>query len=164
VGTPFAFCRESGILPELRSAVVNAARQGEIDVLSDALASPTGFPFKVVQLKGTLSEAAIYESRLRSCDFGYLRNACQRSDGGIGWRCPAERENAYVAKGGKAEEVVGRKCLCAGLAAAVGLGAKGEPYIVTAGQSVRHLADYLRAGQDSYSARDVITRILGLAG
>jgi NAD(P)H-dependent flavin oxidoreductase YrpB (nitropropane dioxygenase family) len=161
VGTPFAFCRESGILAAWRAAVLKAARQGEIEVLSDAKASPTGFPFKVVQLKGTLSEAAIYGSRGRSCDLGHLRIAYQRPDGGIGWRCPAERESAYLAKGGNAEDLVGRKCLCAGLAAAAGLGAEGEPCIITAGESVRHLADYLRAGEDSYSAADVINRILG---
>jgi hypothetical protein len=103
----------------------------------------------------------VYTARTRTCDLGYLRNAYQRPDGTVGWRCPAERENAYLSKGGNSEDLAGRKCLCAALSAAVGLGAAGEPSLITAGLSVRQLLAYLPPGRDSYCAKDVISRILG---
>jgi nitronate monooxygenase len=60
VGTAFAFCEESGIAPELKASVLRASREGRARVFTDPLASPTGFPFKVVQLAGTLAEARIF--------------------------------------------------------------------------------------------------------
>ena len=39
-------------------------------VFTDPLASPTGFPFKVLGLEGTLSEPAVYARRERLCDLG----------------------------------------------------------------------------------------------
>lgn len=161
VGTPFAFCRESGIMPKFKAAVLQAARRGDVQVLSDGVASPTGFPFKVVQLPGTLSDPAVYATRGRACDFGHLRTAYERPDGTLGWRCPAEREAAYLSKGGLAEDISRRQCLCAALCAAVGMGADGEPCIITAGQSVGEIGRYARQGEDSYSAEDVISQILG---
>ncbi len=160
IGTPFAFCDESGILPELKTAVIRAAMRGDMDVFTDSNASPTGFPFKVVQLAGTLSDPEVYAARSRTCEFGYLRTAYRRQDGTLGWRCPAERENAYFTKGGKAEDTAGRKCVCAGLGAVVGMASPGEPPIITSGLSIRQLSRYVRAGQDSYSAEDVIRGIL----
>ena len=160
IGTPFAFCDESGVRQELKTAVIRAAMLGDIDVVTDANASPTGFPFKVVQLDGTLSEPEVYLARPRTCELGYLRSAYRRQDGSLGWRCPAERENAYFAKGGKAEDNAGRKCVCAGLGAVVGMGSPGEPPIITAGLSIRQLSRYVRTGQESYSAQDVIQSIL----
>src|SRR5665213_3347471 len=56
VGTAFAFCEESGIRPDLKQQVFELSRAGKLRVFTDPLASPTGFPFKVVQLPGTLSE------------------------------------------------------------------------------------------------------------
>ena len=55
VGTAFAWCEESGIPTETKARVLALSRRGEVRVLTDAVASPTGFPFKVVQLPGTLS-------------------------------------------------------------------------------------------------------------
>lgn len=89
---------------------------------TDALASPTGFPFKVVQLPGTVSEPATYEARTRICDLGYLRQPYRTADGKVGYRCPAEPIEDYVKKGGKIEDTVGRKCICNGLIATVGMG------------------------------------------
>ena len=44
-GTAFAFCEESGIAPELKRGVLDMARSGTARVITDPLASPTGFPF-----------------------------------------------------------------------------------------------------------------------
>jgi nitronate monooxygenase len=59
-------------------------------VFTDPLASPAGFPFKVAQMAQTLSEASLYENRPRICDLGYLRHPYRKTDGTVGYRCPAE--------------------------------------------------------------------------
>ncbi len=59
VGTAFAFCNESGIMSSLKRRVIEHARAGNVDVLTDPKASPTGFPFKVVQMPGTLSDTLV---------------------------------------------------------------------------------------------------------
>ena len=78
VGTLFAFCRESGLLRSLKEKALSVASQGVGKVITDALASPTGFPFKVLSLEGTLSEVAEYLRRPRVCDFGFLRRIYKR--------------------------------------------------------------------------------------
>lgn len=164
VGSAFAFCEESGLTPEIRRRVIAAAREGRIGVFTDPRASPTGFPFKVVELAGTLSEASVYAARTRRCDLGYLRELYRRPDGTIGYRCPAEPVEDYVRKGGDVAETVDRRCICNGLLANVGLGqTRGgydEPEILTAGDSVREIAGLLRDGADSYTAADVLAHLL----
>lgn len=161
VGTAFAFCRESGLTPEIKSAALARARDGKLDLRTDLRASPTGMPFKVVDLPGTVADPAVYDARPRKCDLGYLRDIYAASDGSIGYRCPAAPVESFVAKGGDIAETVGRKCLCNGLLAAIGLGQRGaenfvEPPIVTAGDDVRNIARYLAPGADSYGVDDVL--------
>ncbi|HEY0866072.1 MAG TPA: nitronate monooxygenase [Fimbriimonas sp.] len=165
VGTAFAFCEESGIAPELKDRVLKASAARQLNVFTDPLASPTGFPFKVGQVEGTLSERPIYESRPRLCDLGYLRQPYQKEDGTIGYRCAAEPVEDYLAKGGKIEDTVGRKCVCNGLMATIGLGQTRkdgykEAALVTAGDEVATVARFLKPGQASYSAKDVVERLL----
>ncbi len=165
VGTAFAFCRESGIRDDLKMEVLQSARSGRLEVFTDPLASPTGFPFKVLQLPGSLSSAQIYASRPRRCDMGYLREIYRRPDGLAGYRCAAEPLEIYMDKGGMQSRTIGRKCLCNALFATVGLGqtdALGvcEPPILTAGDDVAHIHRYLRPGSTSYSAADVLDFIL----
>jgi NAD(P)H-dependent flavin oxidoreductase YrpB (nitropropane dioxygenase family) len=165
VGTAFAFCRESGIEPGLKQQALALSRRGRADVFTDPLASPTGFPFKVLVLEGTLSQAPTYETRSRICDLGYLTHAYQRADGRIGYRCPAEPVEDYVRKGGQLADTVGRKCLCNALFANIGLGqtqADGteELALVTAGDDVANIARFLKPGEDSYGAADVIEYLL----
>ena len=100
VGSAFAFCEESGIEAPLRRRVVERVRRGEARVFTDPSASPTGFPFKVVALEGSLSDAEVYASRERRCDLGYLREIYRRPDGALGYRCPAEPVEDFVRKGG----------------------------------------------------------------
>lgn len=47
------------------------------------------------------------------------------------------------------------------MAAAAGLDGADEPAIVTAGEALRQIARLPRPGQDTYTARDVIQRIVG---
>lgn len=165
VGTAFAFCEESGIDPAFKVAVLKASMDGTLDVFTDPQASPTGFPFKVARLEGTISEPAVYAARKRICDLGYLRHAYRKQDGTIGYRCPAEPEDDYVAKGGAHAETAGRKCVCNGLLSTIGLGQirRGnelEPALITAGDDARHLARFLAPGNLSYSAAQVLDYLL----
>jgi nitronate monooxygenase len=166
VGTAFALCMESGLLPETRRALLRKALAGEARVFTDPLASPTGFPFKVAQLEGTLSERAVYEARRRVCDIGYLLEVYLRPDGAVGYRCPAEPVAAYVAKGGKAEDTVGRKCICNGLFSDVGLGqvlpdGTREPGIVTLGDDVANIGRFCVPDKLDYTAANAVRVILG---
>lgn len=118
-------------------------------------------PFKVVDLPGTVSDPTLYAVRSRRCDLGYLRTPFARADGTIGYRCPAENAENFTIKGGDAAETSGRKCLCNGLLAAVGLGQRGaddfvEPAIVTAGDDIRGIARYLSSGANEYGVDDVL--------
>lgn len=164
-GTVFAFCAESGVRPDLKLAAIRASRAGRARVFTDPAASPTGFPFKVMQLPGTLSEPEVYAARPRLCDLGGLREVYRQDDGSIGYRCPSAPVDGYVRKGGQPADTVGRKCLCNGLAATVGLGQSHagttEPPLITAGDEVADLARLLPAGAESYRAEDVIRYLRG---
>lgn len=164
VGTLFAFCEESAFDATLKHSVLASAARNEVTVLTDALASPTGYPFKVVEWP----DRPDGETRERVCDLGYLRVAFARADGKVGYRCPAEPEAAFVEKGGELEETVGRRCLCNALFSAIGqpqLRPDGalEPPIVTSGDELAAISDFLH-GRTSYSAADVVTYLLGGSG
>jgi nitronate monooxygenase len=165
VGTGFALSEESGLRDDLKKKLLAQAAAGRNAVFSDPLASPTGFPFKVAQLDGTSSDRGVYEARQRVCDLGYLREPYVTPEGAIGYRCAAEPVSNYVAKGGAAEETVGRKCLCNALLANVGYaqirsGGAVEPALVTAGDDLNSAAQFLAPGASSYSASDVISTLL----
>lgn len=166
VGTAFAFCEESGLSSEIKADVLKSCRHGEPEVVTDPLASPTGFPFKVLQVEGSISDESVYDQRQRVCDLGFLRQAYRKDSGELGWRCPGEPSAAYVHKGGEIEETHGRKCVCNGLMANVGLeqtrrdGELEQP-LVTCGNDVRNIVQYLAtADAQSYSAAAVIDRLL----
>jgi len=167
VGTPFAFCAESGLEPALRATVLDLVRQDAVKVFTDPAASPTGFPFKLMPLAGTLADPQVYAARPRTCDLGFLRTAYRTADGGVGFRCPGEPEDDYLRKGGDAADTAGRQCLCNGLVANIGLGqvrAGGyrEPAILTCGEDLSVLQPYL--DRTNYSAAVVVDRLCdGLA-
>ena len=166
VGTAFALCVESGLTPEIRRALVGKALAGSARVFTDPLASPTGFPFKVAKLEGTLSDEAIYKQRRRLCDLGFMRQAYRKPNGTLGYRCAAEPEATFVAKGGKPEETIGRKCLCNSLVANVGMpqllpdGTEELP-LVTLGDDLINVGQFCTAGNPDYTAADVIRILLG---
>jgi len=164
VGTLFAYCEESGLDEALKGEVLERCRNGGVAVRTDGRASPTGFPFKVVEMDTTLTGEATYKKRKRVCDLGYLRTAYRREDGRLGYRCPAEPVATYKKKGGKEEETVGRKCLCNALMANIGVGqdrkdGTTELPLLTSGDELMTLGTFLN-GRKSYSAKDVIDYLL----
>jgi hypothetical protein len=71
----------------------------------------------------------------------------------------------YLKKGGKVEDTVGRKCLCNGLLANIGLSqiqksGYVEKPLVTAGEDLRNISRFIKDGSKSYSARDVIKYLI----
>jgi nitronate monooxygenase len=166
VGTAFAFSRESGMRTDLKKKLLAQAVVGSGVVFTDPLASPTGFPFKVALVDGTASEFPIYQERKRVCDLGYLREPYAVSnEGAIGYRCAAEPVANYVSKGGKVEDTVGRKCLCNALMANIGHGQTRkdgvvELPLVTTGDDLNTIAQFVTPGQDSYGAEDVVRSLL----
>ncbi len=166
VGTAFAFCAESGIAPEIKARVLQSALNHDLQVVTDPVASPTGFPFKVVNDENSVYSRELYESRERVCDLGYLRTLYKKEDGSVGYRCPAEPVEDYVRKGGSIEDTVGRKCVCNGLLSTIGLPqsrAHGlvEPPLITAGNEAVSLGQFLKPDATSYSAQDVIDLLVG---
>jgi NAD(P)H-dependent flavin oxidoreductase YrpB (nitropropane dioxygenase family) len=171
VGTLFAFCDESGFDKMLKEKVIQQIRNGQSPpngwVFTDPVSSPTGFPFKAVRLSDTVSEEAVYQSRMRICDLGYLRHAYKAEDGQVRQRCPAEPIKDYLKKGGSEEETKGRKCLCNALMADIGMAQKQSDHsfekpLITAGDDLNNLFKILKscgsgkADAKSYTAADVV--------
>ncbi|MDE3130962.1 MAG: nitronate monooxygenase [Acidobacteriota bacterium] len=168
VGTAFALCEESGLDPDLKRRAREEAAAGRLAVGTDPVASPTGYPFKVAQLAGTVADRDVVRTRQRRCDLGYLTTPYRKPNGSIGYRCPAEPPEDYVAKGGREEDTIGRLCLCNGLVAAVGApqvrGHGGlEPALLTLGDDVLAMVVALAPGGRPYRARDVVAYLLGAA-
>jgi nitronate monooxygenase len=165
-GTAFALCEESGMLASVRKELVREALAGKARIFTDPQASPTGFPFKVADLAGSLSDEAVYQQRRRVCDIGILRQPYRRPDGKLGYRCASEPIAAYVAKGGFEKDTVGRKCLCNALAANIGMPQRlsdgtDEKCLITIGDDLVDIGRFCTAGQIDYSAADVINTMLG---
>ncbi len=156
VGTLFAYCDESGLAPELKSRVLAGIAAGRVRVRTDPRASPTGYPFKVVDVDGLEHQD---DRRVRNCDLGYLRAAYRTPVGKLGYRCAAEPVDQYVAKGGDIADTVGRRCLCNGLTANIGQpqcrDAGDELPLLTSGDDLVSL-DVFAHGRARYSAADVI--------
>ncbi len=163
VGTLFAYCRESGIASKLKARVIELIRAGRAAVRTDPRASPTGFPFKVVALAGSVSEEETYQQRRRVCDLGYLREVYRQEDGSHGYRCASEPVADYVRKGGDVADTVGRKCLCNALMADVGLGQarkRGtEEPLITSGDDLDAIRPLIAHGSD-YRATDVLDYLM----
>jgi nitronate monooxygenase len=167
VGTAFAFSEESGLRQDLKRELLGQAIEGNGEVYTDPLASPTGFPFKVAQLEGTSSALKVYEDRKRVCDLGYLREPYMTPAETIGYRCAAEPVNTYLAKGGNLEDTKGRKCLCNALMANIGhqqarKDGSVEPALVTVGDDLNTIAQFLAPGRSTYTAADVVSSLMSL--
>ena len=169
VGSAFALCDESGLRDEVKRELRARIAAHDLEVKTSATASPSGFPFQVVQLEGTLSEAAVYERRERICNLGHLAEPYQKDaseGGGIGFRCPAEPIEAFVRKGGDRADAEGRICLCNGLGAASGYGRATksglEPVVLTLGKDLSFYDRIPHRSDGSYSAEDVVRAILEL--
>ncbi|MGZ4620293.1 MAG: nitronate monooxygenase, partial [Frankiaceae bacterium] len=163
VGTAFAFCAESGLADKLKRQVLRDLADGDVAVHTDWRVSPTGFPFKLLDVAGTLSDPDVTPRR-PVCDIGALRSPYRQPDGTIGYRCPAEPTEMYVGhKGGRAANTEGRQCLCNALLAAADLPQRrphgyDEPAIVTSGDDLSAVATLIRSRPDAtpYPASAVI--------
>ncbi len=164
IGTAFAFSEESGFSTALKTKIIQSILQGDAAVFTDPAASPTGFPFKVLFVNGTLSDKNVYQARHRVCDLGYLRHPYKRSDGIVGYRCPAEPDGAYCKKGGRLSDIKGKKCLCNALLSNIGLAQSRkngyiENSLITSGDDILTVARIL-GQKTSYHAEDVVTWLL----
>jgi NAD(P)H-dependent flavin oxidoreductase YrpB (nitropropane dioxygenase family) len=175
-GSVFALAQESGMQATYRSAILDALKRETDDaaLVQTTLVSPTGFPFKVVQLQGTLADEAVFAARPRVCDIGLLQQrglSKPDADGArqLFQRCPAAPVAGFVSRRGLARNTEDRRCLCNGLLACVGLGQVSqqqgelveEPAIVTLGNHLDGIRRLSRQGQTPYWARDVVADILG---
>ena len=161
VGTLFAYCDESGLTTELKAQVLAGALEGRVRIHTDPRASPTGYPFKLVEVDGVAFQD---DRRERNCDLGYLRTPYRTASGRIGYRCSAEPVETYVAKGGDRADTEGRRCLCNGLVANVGHpqlrdGAIEELPLLTSGDDLLTIGRFLD-GRTRYAAADVVEYLL----
>jgi nitronate monooxygenase len=159
VGTAFACCSESGILDSIKAEIIEKTRRGTLDVITDFNASPTGYPFKRVEV-----EANGRRDACRACDLGYLRTVYAKDDGTLGYRCPAGPRKPFLSKGGTPEEAEGKLCLCNGLLATIGLGQirRGMSVhpLVTWGEDMDFLEPILGTEKSSYTAGEVLDYLL----
>ncbi len=161
-GTVFALSQDSGLSEEVRSSLLAELTQDRLEVRNDPRASPTGFPFKIANIDGTMSEEETYEARPRLCDLSYLRSPYERADGTLGYRCASEPVDAYLKKGGSLEDTVGRMCLCNGLMANIGRGQeRKDGYVerpaVTLGQDLAGARMLLAEHPQGWTARDAVS-------
>jgi len=165
VGTAFAFCQESGMKEEYKQRLLKKSAAGMARVFTDPVSSPTGFPFKAAQLENTNSDKDVYATRTRICDVGHLREAYRTDSGGVAFRCGSEPIATYLAKGGKEENTIGKKCLCNALLANIGQeqvrpDGSIENGLITAGDDLTSVARFLPPGAATYSASDVLKALL----
>ena len=159
-GSIFALAKESSLVPFFRAEMRRLGFRGELVVRTDPNASPTGFPFKVVQLPGTQSDPGVYAARKRVCDLSALVVAYEKPNNKTRFRCPAENFSDYLDNGGKPENTVGARCLCNGLFSAAGLGSPGELPIFTMGDDVSFLRHLMVDENSSYTVADAIAYLL----
>jgi nitronate monooxygenase len=176
VGSAFALAQEAGLKSSYRNAILDELKKEADDsqLVLTTLFSPTGFPFKVVQLAGTLADEKVYAERRRVCDIGLLQQrglGKPDEDGArrLFQRCPAAPLDDFISKRGLPLNATGRRCLCNGLLAGVGLGQAGlqngeqaeEPAIITLGNDLDGIRRLSRQGQTPYYVHDVVTDIIG---
>lgn len=165
-GSVFALSTQSGLRPDLRDQLLAELDADQLVVRNDPLASPTGFPFKIATLPGTLSEEELYQERDRICDLGYLRQPVEKADGSVVYRCASEPVHMFLKKGGEISETVGRKCLCNALFADIGLaqhrkdGSVEKPAL-TLGQDLAGVKVLRELYPEGYSAAQVVAWLLG---
>lgn len=161
VGTLFALSAESGMDPALKRRALELIWRQQLEVVSGANSSPSGYAFKVALVPGTLGDPEVYAKRERVCNLGHLRGY-RPKDGAVVGLCPADDTPIYTGSGGAAWRVQGAMCLCNGLMAACGLGQPGEPAVITLGDiaPVRELQRRLR--RIEYTAAQAADYLLGL--
>ncbi len=143
VGSIFSLARESNYPVETTERLITEIHRGNVRVRTDGRVSSTGFPFKVLEVEGTLGIIENMLQRRRVCELGYLKQIYLDEAGNIKHRCPSEPVASYKAKGGKEAETERRGCLCNALFANIGLAQRrpwgNEGEIFTAGDEIVNL-------------------------
>lgn len=164
-GTIFALCEESGMRADLKQEARRQAFDKVLENFTSVTASPTGFPFKVAQISGTVAERAVSEARVRACTAGHLVEVYQTKKGRPGFRCSAEPVKTYVQKGGEESDTVGVECICNELLATAGYAQTDklgtDPPIVTLGDDTSFISEVLEDRDGSYTAEDAVRYLLG---
>lgn len=166
VGTAFSLCEESGIEETLNETILAEVVGGKGQVFTSPMMSPTGFPFKVAQIPGSVADPAVYKARQRVCDVGLLRTVVKNEAGDIEYRCASEPVADFVRKGGAVEQTEGRTCLCNNLLSTIGIskprkGGYIEPPIVTSSDDLHLTPLFIKPGHTTYTAGDVLDVLLG---
>ncbi len=160
VGSIMALSRDSGLRDDLRKELLRRIYNGEVRTRTDLELSPTGFPFKVVDLPGTIADRERLKERQPLCDQGLLLKPYEREDGSIGFRCPAEPLDIFLKKGGKASDAEGAECLCNGLLSTTTKADRNAPSIITLGDDVSFVRKLLKDEHDSYGVSEVMHYLL----
>ncbi len=164
VGSLFSLAGESGYPTAIKSMVIQKIHEGATVVRTDGRISATGFPFKVLELEGTLGMPENIDKRIRICDLGYLQQAYVDEKNRLQVRCPGEPVETYIKKGGKLEDTERRGCLCNALMSNIGLGQRTqdgvEKPLFTAGDDLIKLT-LGSAAHPHYTADDVIAYLYG---
>ncbi|HPV78680.1 MAG TPA: nitronate monooxygenase, partial [Dermatophilaceae bacterium] len=166
VGTLFAYSDESGFDADVKAQMREKAVAGELQVRADWRVSPTGFPFRVADIPGTLTDVTVRAARKPVCDLGVLRSAYLKADGEVDYRCPAEPLAQYVRKGGREMNTEGRLCLCNALFASAGFpqrrpGGASEAPLVTSGTDLEPVVHLIGASDGpGYGAADAVAHLL----
>jgi len=161
VGSLFALTNESGFTRAIKDELLANLANGSLNVKTDAYASPTGFPFKIVEISESLSDESAFDARTRNCDLGYLRVPYERPQGGIGYRCPGEPTRTFEFKGGATQHNSRSKCLCNALMADIGLGqlrvdGTTELPLVTFGSDLAGANELSKIHPAGWSAKEVM--------
>ena len=165
VGTLFAISNHSGFSEKTRKQLIEKLKSDTLEIKTDIKASPTSFPIKIAKLEGHTSTVEGFALRPKLCDLGYLREPVMSESGRTIYRCPSEPEDQFIKKGGAVEDIDGRKCLCNGLMANIGLpqvrrDGYVEAPIVTLGSDIEGAKYLLRSHPDGYGADEAVKWLL----
>lgn len=167
VGTLFAISNHSGFSGKTRKQLLDKLKSDTLEIKTDVKASPTSFPIKIVKLEGHTSTSEGFAARPKLCDLGYLREPAISETGRTIYRCPSEPDDQFIKKGGAVEDIDGRKCLCNGLMANIGLpqvrkDGYVEAPIVTLGSDIEGAKVLLKSHPDGYGADEAVNWLLSL--
>ena len=167
VGTLFAISNHSGFSGKTRKQLLDKLKSNSLEIKTDVKASPTSFPIKIAKLEGHTSTTEGFAARPKLCDLGYLREPAISESGRTIYRCPSEPDDQFIKKGGAVEDIDGRKCLCNGLMANIGLPqARKDGYveapIVTLGSDIEGAKVLLKSHPDGYGADEAVNWLLSL--
>ena len=165
VGTLFAISNHSGFSSQTRNQLITKLKSDSLEIKTDVKASPTSFPIKIARLEGHTSTQEGFQARPKLCDLGYLREPVLAESGRLLYRCPSEPDDQFIKKGGALEDIDGRKCLCNGLMANIGLPQTRrdgyvEAPIVTLGSDIEGAKELLKKYPDGYGADAAVDWLL----